>query len=1168
MAQSLMLQPKGLYSYYNHLSQPQDVPSGALLVATNAVIDRNSVLNSRRGYKIYGNAMDSTITDTAHQLLNYKRRLLRHWGIGPGHFLDWDDGTGNFTTFSFDLVGTTHTTTTIDGITTTSNLEIGMFVTGTGIPANTTISSIPDNTSIIISNSATSSNVGITLSFTYDIQELSQGTRIKGIESNGNFYFTTSNGIKKISVNSATGFPTAFVPNAGVPAALDLSTSLGTSAVGFLNGNSSCAYRIIWGITDANNNTLFSAPGSRTIVNNPTSSPENVNLTITIPQGITTSHFYQVYRTPQISLLNTFTIVGDTTNGSTTITNIADTSGLVVGMGISGTSIQAGTTITSISSLNTVEISLAATPAATTGINLTVSQQLTGTFADPGDEEQLAYEANPTNTDLTNGFITVTDIADDSFLGAYLYTNQNSGEGILQSNYPPPLALDLTSFKNYTFYANTSDIQQINLALLAVSNLTSGVSYLKVHQGSTVNTYTFKTQTINCTTHSNTTIDGIASTATLIAGQSISGANIVSGTYIVSIDSGTSITISEAATSSSGSDSFVAGYESSSLNYVGISQFPTPGQQVGETTASLVRIINRNDADVVYVYTPNDAPTDVPGQMLFKARNLSTGAFYFTVDDAATTGTQFNPSLTTAQQTDATSTNNVFPNRVWYSKLQQPDAVPIVNFFDVGPKDKAISRVLALRDNLFIVKEEAVYRLTGTDPASFTVFPFDFSTQIASSDSAVVLNNLIYMFSNQGIATISDTGVAIISRPIEGQLLPLLTSQYVNFSTATFGVTYETDRSYYLFTVTDPADTFPTQCFRYNTFTQTWTILDISKRCGLVNVNDNLLYLGATDINFLEQERKHYDRTDYADREYAITLATGAVNDEIITLPSLTNVSANDVVLQTQYLSLKEFNRILTKLDNDNYLSPHDYTTTLTADPGVNLSNKLDLLLAKIAADPGRNSVSGHTAGASYTALIGTGFGSFTALQTCFNNMVTLLNNDVGAAYSDYMMSTGTVDYEFYIVSTIPSGNQIVAPYSYPLIAGPITVFQYIPVLIQFIPQTLGDVSMTKHIYEGTYIFEDASFTNATVSYSTDLSANFESVTINGLGNGIFGNTTFGEGVFGGSGSGVPFRTYLPRNKARARYINCQFEHSIAREIFYLYGLSLTFNPVSSRGYR
>ena len=109
---------------------------------------------------------------------------------------------------------------------------------------------------------------------------------------------------------------------------------------------------------------------------------------------------------------------------------------------------------------------------------------------------------------------------------------------------------------------------------------------------------------------------------------------------------------------------------------------------------------------------------------------------------------------------------------------------------------------------------------------------------------------------------------------------------------------------------------------------------------------------------------------------------------------------------------------------------------------------------------------------------------------------------------------------------------------------------------------------MTKHVSEATVIFEDSSFDTALVSFSSDLSANFEPLPVIGLGSGIYGNFIYGNGVYGGNGAAIPFRTLIPREKQRCRYMNVLFEHSVAREIYSLYGISLTYNPVSQRAYR
>jgi hypothetical protein len=1233
MAQQVLLKCAGLYSFPNRLGS---VPSGALLKARNIVINRDNIAESRRGFKIYGNAMGSGSSTTAHQLMNYKTRILRHYGTGSGQYLEYDNGSGTFATFKFTLTGdTTNTSTTVSALSTTANMVVGMFVSGTGIPSNTTISSITNNTTIVLSQAATATNTGVTLTFTYKIEEVDTGLRIKSVEQNGNLYFTTADGIKKVAVSSASDLSSAKITSAGGIKALDVYASINNTA-GFLTAQHVVAYRIVWGIRDANNNLILGSPSERVILKNTDSTDsKTVDLRITIPKGVTTSHFYQVYRTAILSYVSTFTFSGDTTNTSTTVTNIADTSGLSVGMTITGTGIPANTTISSIPSTSTIVISQAAT-ATNTGVNLTVSEELDE--IDPGDEQGLVYENNPASADITNGYVTVNDITPESFRGANLYTNADSGDGIDQANDVPPLAKDITAFKGFTFYANTETKQRLSISMLSITELepyktgsitansmanptvvtsanhglttgrsitisgsnstptidgtrtvtvidadtfsvpvnvtvagtagtwtTTDHSTLTITDGSTTNIYKFTTTNLKGDiTSGSDTIINISSTSGLTNGLSVSGSGIPDGSTIVEIVSATSIRISQNATATTASNPLVFATESISSKYVALSQLATPSQQVDETARSLVRIINNQSAEIInasYISGVND----VPGSMVFEARQLNQTAFYLNVSDTDTGG-QFSPTVPTAGQT-VISTNEVSPNRIYYSKYQQPEAVPILNYIDVGPKDKEIVRAIALRDSLFILKEEGIYRLSGNDDASFQVTPFDFSTVIKAVDSAVVLNNLIYVYTNQGIATISDSGVSIISRPIEDQLIKLFSPQYTNFETATFGVSYESDRAYYLFTVEETTDEFATQCFRFNTFTNTWTLIDKGVRSGIVNSSDDKLYLAPTDTNFIEQERKSFDRTDYADREHSFTLADNCVDTTNIAFPSLTNINVGDVFVQTQYLTIAQFNRLLTKLDRDAILSPHDYYDTQEAVPGDTLNTKLDDLIAKIAADPARVAVAGATAAGDYTALspVGTAFAD---IQTAFNSLITLLNNDAGVGYSNYNQSSGTVSYEVPVLEIDDAIDSIVTDYTYPIIAGPVTVYNKIDTEIQFLPQILTDVSITKQASEGTFIFEDSSFREATVSYSSDLSGDFEETTIAGNGTGIFGSLSYGNGVYGGNGSGIPFRTLIPREKQRCRYLNCRFEHSIAREIFSLYGVSITFNPTSQRGWR
>ena len=73
--------------------------------------------------------------------------------------------------------------------------------------------------------------------------------RIKSVEANSNFYFTTQEGIKKIAATSPSEFSASagYITNAGVPAALDTFGAIVYSPTGFLPPESKVAYKVLFG---------------------------------------------------------------------------------------------------------------------------------------------------------------------------------------------------------------------------------------------------------------------------------------------------------------------------------------------------------------------------------------------------------------------------------------------------------------------------------------------------------------------------------------------------------------------------------------------------------------------------------------------------------------------------------------------------------------------------------------------------------------------------------------------------------------------------------------------------------------------------------------------------------------------------------------------------------
>ena len=123
------------------------------------------------------------------------------------------------------------------------------------------------------------------------------GSFLFSTQANGNFYFTTNNGVYKL--DSVTGTPQL----AGVVTALDLQGAVSGTGNVILN-NSQVGYQVLFGYIDANQNLILGAPSEFLFVSNSTGSTQNVTLTITIPNGLSTNYFVQIYRTANTNSLS------------------------------------------------------------------------------------------------------------------------------------------------------------------------------------------------------------------------------------------------------------------------------------------------------------------------------------------------------------------------------------------------------------------------------------------------------------------------------------------------------------------------------------------------------------------------------------------------------------------------------------------------------------------------------------------------------------------------------------------------------------------------------------------------------------------------------------------------------------------------------------------------
>ena len=666
--------------------------------------------------------------------------------------------------------------------------------------------------------------------------------------------------------------------------------------------------------------SLLAASGQYSILGDTTSGNttlQNFNSNITASSTINNGLLTGISSTTNLAvgqqINSTISFTGNITSGSTSITSASPTTYLAVGESISGTGIPTGTTITNITG-TTLTISTAAT-STTSGASLTASILTAGTT--------IVSIPSSTSVTLSNPALATVASANYTMNISGIYVGQIiSGTGIPTGTYITEV---------YDYFTTTGNIPASTSSNPNLITSVADIASWQVGQpisgtGIPSNTFISSIDFINSTLTLSKNCTGSGTTnATLTAGN---GAQISAAA--TSSNSQTTVTVQNGSLGIQVGDTItIAGTTFTGGNTENIpgkvfkiySQ-GSPAQNINDTALSLIRVINQTTSPTPTFYAYYlSASNTLPGQILLQERIFGGGVFYLTASSTRA-GAAFSPALPTSG-TKVASTNDVFKNGLYYSKTQQPEAVPSLNFVQVGSSNSAILRCIPLRDTLFILKDEGIYRLTGTDPTNFSVDLFDSTTKIKSAETAVSLNNVIYMLSEYGVVSVSDTGVTVVSRAIEDKMLTLF-EQGTKSSTLSFGISYETERKYIMFCITNSTDTTPTQAFVYNTFTNTWTRWVLSQSSGIIHPSKDLILLGNVNNvvnvngNTINEERKLRTYTDFVDLTFDVNLT--AVNGANLTVDDASQISAGNVMWQSEgryslVLSVDTTNNIVTVKD-------------------------------------------------------------------------------------------------------------------------------------------------------------------------------------------------------------------------------------------------------------
>lgn len=285
--------------------------------------------------------------------------------------------------------------------------------------------------------------------------------------------------------------------------------------------------------------------------------------------------------------------------------------------------------------------------------------------------------------------------------------------------------------------------------------------------------------------------------------------------------------------------------------------FPVAANNIEQTAKSLIRVINSDPTGWLYAqYVSQDGSN--PGQIRIYARNVTHGLFSI----QSTNPVMYDPQLPTSGNSTRTA-NNVREDLLYFSKPNNGDAVPLVNFISPGGKDEKIMGIISNRDSLFCFTNKKLYQIFGNYP-NFSVRERDASVGLIAPDSLAISNNLVYGLTNKGFIAATDSGVEIISGAIQPEMDKLINTSQKR----TFAVTNDQQHIYCCWIAGD--NQIADYCFVFDVFEKQWTTWTKRARCGLSF--DNNFYISSNENNKILKQRNNNLITDYRDEEYPITI--------------------------------------------------------------------------------------------------------------------------------------------------------------------------------------------------------------------------------------------------------------------------------------------------------
>jgi len=373
-----------------------------------------------------------------------------------------------------------------------------------------------------------------------------------------------------------------------------------------------------------------------------------------------------------------------------------------------------------------------------------------------GDEMALALSYTLLSADITAGSVALEILNNASEeLGASLYTNETQ-DGILQAAYPPPETKCLAWWKNMAFYGDLSPTDAYQLIGI-MSRSSSSVNIGGVGGQFTGDTTITSPIITNLPPGHGIQIGVYATQGGIV---SVAGASIPADARVIATGA-TTITLDKNATASTVGVNFdlLEVLTVDGIEFINGAQSDLPGLQFSSRQDLVALCAAHTDVSLsVADYTALYTTLTWTSAAAFDISYQSVGA-------GGTLAGLYGTTPTAAVLQDS------IPSRVAWSKTLQPEAVPRLNFQDVGDWRAPVMRLIPTRDSLFVLKSDGVWRITGDDPDSLRVEEFDRTIRLIHRRAADLFDNQVWAWTSNGVVAISEAGAQRMSEPAIGVAL-------------------------------------------------------------------------------------------------------------------------------------------------------------------------------------------------------------------------------------------------------------------------------------------------------------------------------------------------------------------------------------------------------------